>query len=203
MGGDDLGVVKTGQEFDQGSAGARVQVGGGLVHDQDVGRHRQHRGNGDRPFFAAGQLIGRPVAEMFHPDPSKGGKHALLHLFGREAKVERTKGDVLKHRWHEQLVVRVLENHPNRAADVPEGGLGEGKIADAHCAALRRERAVEMEQQGRFAGPVGPDHGHRLAVMDAKGDAAHRGGAVGISVAQILDFNDVMAHGTRLMGQVR
>ena len=44
MGGDNAGVFEGCQQVQQTATAGRVETGGRLVHDQDVGTHGQHRG---------------------------------------------------------------------------------------------------------------------------------------------------------------
>ena len=52
MGGDDLGVLECSQKFDEFSPRLWIQVGGRFVHDQDIGRHGQDRGNSNGSFLS-------------------------------------------------------------------------------------------------------------------------------------------------------
>ena len=59
------------EQLDQPLAGGLVEFAGGLVQQQDVGLHRQHGGQGDQPFFAAGEAVGDAMFVVL-PVPATG-----------------------------------------------------------------------------------------------------------------------------------
>ena len=131
---------------------------------------------------------------MSGPDPGQGLLHPLFHLIPGQAQIQRAKGHIVKHRRHEELVVRVLEHHAHRAPDLRQSGGGQGKIPDADRPLAGCQIPVQMQEQGGLARPVGADDRHRLAMGDPEGNTPQRFGAIGIDMTQILDLDNMMAH---------
>ena len=134
MAGEDPGVLEIAEQAHELAAGKGVEAAGRLIHDQDVRRHGKHRGNGHPFLLPAGEMIGRLVLQM-------GGAHLfehvldpLLDLIHRQPQIERPEGHIIKDRGHEELIVRILEDHAHRAPDLRQGFLGEREITDADLA---------------------------------------------------------------------
>ena len=62
----------------------------------------------------------RAVDVVDHPDPVERVDHPSLEGLAAHPEVGRAERDVLAHRRHEQLVVRVLEHHADPAPDLHE-----------------------------------------------------------------------------------
>ena len=58
----------------------------------------------------------------------------------------------------------------------------------------RQQAAVELEEQGGLAGPVGAHQGHLLPMGDPEGDPLQHLGAVRVGIVQVFHLNDMMAH---------
>lgn len=99
----------------------------------------------------------RRLAQMQGADRFEGFGHAALDFVGGESHVRRSEGDVLLRRGHEELVVRVLEDHAHRLPHQPQRFGRDGNPARRHPTACGREQSVGVQQQGRLAGAVGTD----------------------------------------------
>lgn len=194
VGGDDPGVVKGGQEFDEAAAGGRIETGRRLIHDQNLRLHRQDRGDGDGALLATGEAIGRAVSEMFGADALESGSDATFDLVKGKTEIQGAKGDIIPHRRHEELIVRILKEHADSTPHLREQLLAEGKIPDLHGPALRGKITVEMQQQGRFPGAVGTDNGHGFAMFDTKRDPLQCRGTVGVSIMQVIYGDNMVTH---------
>ncbi|MBP1729034.1 MAG: hypothetical protein H6Q56_1407, partial [Deltaproteobacteria bacterium] len=75
--------------------------------------------------------------------------------------VARSEGDIIEDRRHEELVVRILEHHAYRAADLRHGLSGQQGVTDPDFAAVGGQAAVQVEEQSRFAGAVRADDADR------------------------------------------
>jgi hypothetical protein len=129
-------------------------------------------------------VVRRAVDERQHPDLIKGVSYASLELVATQAQVGRTERDVLTHRRHEQLVVGVLENDPDPAADLGQVLGRDGQASHGHRAMARGEDAVEMQYERRLARAVGPEHRHSLAPRDGQVDAEERRLTIGVGEGQ-------------------
>jgi hypothetical protein len=68
--------------------------------------------------------------------------------------------------------------------------LGDIVAVDRHRAARRlQERDQDLDSR-RFAGAVGTEEAKELALPDGEGNPAHRLGAVGIHLPEVLDFDN-------------
>src|SRR6185369_2021521 len=64
MTGKDLGVVKILEQTHELTPGERVETAGRFIHDENVGRHGKHSGDGHPLFFSSREMIGRFITEM-------------------------------------------------------------------------------------------------------------------------------------------
>ena len=97
----------------------------------------------------------------------------------------------------EELVVGVLEQEADLAADAEQVGLDDRQAVDEHGGLIGRrlrQDAVQMKQKRRFSGAVRADQSDGLALRDAEGDIFEGGPAVGISKAQVFHVHDVHGH---------
>ena len=106
-----------------------------------LGSMASTRGDGDRALLAAREPVRRALLEVGRAD----ARQRLVdtrsrRLSGADPRFMRPEADVLGHSRHEELVVGVLEDHADRAADVGERALGDRHAADVHRA-LRRATA--------------------------------------------------------------
>ena len=84
---------------------------------------------------------------------------------------------------HEELVVRVLEDEPDRGAQLAHVALADADAGHLELA-LAGQQAVEVQHQRRLAGAVGPEHRDPLAVRDVQVDAVEPDDAVRVAEAQ-------------------
>ena len=107
-----------------------------------------------------------------------------------EAEVGRAEGDVLAHAAEEELVVGVLEDDADPAADLLEVLLLHRQPADGHRAGAGGEDAVEVQHQRRLAGAVGPEQRDPLALVHVQVDAVQRLMPVGVGERETADVED-------------
>ena len=92
------------------------------------------------------------------------------------------------------MVVRILKKQTDLRADGRQIRFGyrcaEDVYGRSRPGAFRQE-TVQMQQQGRLARPIGTDQPHPLAGADGKTDVPQRGGAVGIPVVELADFQGI------------
>lgn len=84
---------------------------------------------------------------------------AMVEVFTLHPLVHGAKGNVLPNRRHKQLVVGVLKHQPDKVANRLEV-LGLHRIfAHGEVTRLGLQNAVEVQQQRRFSGAIGPHQG--------------------------------------------
>ena len=125
---------------------------------------------------------GARSTHVAHAHRIQGGDDAALDFGALQAHVQRSERDVLAHRRHEQLVIRVLEDQADVSADLPQRPRADRDACDLDFA-LAQQEAVEAQHQGRLAGAVRAEHGDPLAVRHVQLDAVQRQVAVGVAVA--------------------
>ena len=130
VGDHDRRDVEAEHDLGQLPAGHRVEVRRRLVEDEDVGSHRQHRGQGDAPALAEAEVVRRPLGGVGHADRVQRLRGAGRQLVAAQAEVGRPEGDVVTDRGHEQLVVGVLEHDADAPADLGQVGLLDGQPGD-------------------------------------------------------------------------
>ena len=153
----------------------RIEAGGRLVEEQDLGL----RGDGAREPDAlahAARQLGRPqVGDIgAEPDLRECGDRAFLRLGAPELlDVEQPERDVLPDR---QAVEQsgTLEQHPELLHHLLAGAAAEPDhllAVDYDRAPIGLEQAEHAFQQHRFAGARAADHDDQLALGDVQFDA--------------------------------
>ncbi len=156
-------------------AAQRVEHRRGLVQHQHVGLHRQHARNADALLLPAGKLMRGALAIGLHLHAVERPIDAAQNLRARHAQVFRAKGDILLDDGRHDLVVGVLEDHADRAANVAQAGALLGVPGfDPHVAAVGQQQRIEMLGQRRLARPIVSQQHDILALLDGQIDAAQR-----------------------------
>ncbi|KAF5042163.1 hypothetical protein DSECCO2_515470 [anaerobic digester metagenome] len=179
VGGDERQVVRDEEhgppgpvEFDhlvhQGVEVTPVLAGRGLVQDQDVGLHRQDRGDGHTLALAAREGLWGAGGEWCEP--------VVLHRPGDAARdvvdpvVGEAETDLAGHGVHEELVVGVLKQVPDAAGELGDLLAGGVPPADEHPPVRRLEEPDQVGGDRRLAGPVPAHQGDELTGSDSKRD---------------------------------
>jgi hypothetical protein len=197
VGGDDFGDGEGLEEVFEFAAAAGVEVAGGFVEDEDGGLAGEDAGETDAAFFAAGEVMGGAAFKAGEADAIEAFAGAGGDIGGGQAELFGAEGDVFEHGGAEELVVGVLEEEADLAADAGEVGGGGGLAEDADGAVVIGvigEQAVEVEKKGGFAGAVGADKPDAFAFGDGEGDVTEGGGAVGVVEVEVGDLDDVHFH---------
>ena len=84
------------KQREQLEAGARIQVAGGLVGEQQRGPVHQRAGDRDALLLAAGELARQVALAALEADRAQRGARALALLGGRDAAVDERQLDVLE-----------------------------------------------------------------------------------------------------------
>jgi hypothetical protein len=206
---DDDGerALQLADEVLDGEGRDRVQRRAGLVHEQDLGLHRDGAGDAQPLLLAAGQTGTGLVEAVLDLVPQVRPAQGLLDGLGEDLlvphAVEAHPGrDVVEDR-HRRERVGALEDHADGPADVHRVHLGGVEVVVVeHDAALDAAagddlvHAVQRPQEGRLAAAGRADEGRH-------GTGFHRHGHVldGLEAAvvdvEVLDV-DALGHGISL-----
>ena len=161
----------------------RVEGGGRLVEQHQLGPHRQCPGNGYPLLLSAGELSGVGVGASAESDPLQqlpglfGGLLAIYALY-----LGRALDDVAE-RGHVRKEVEPLEDHadlgalagdlafPEFVQRVAGRPVTDELAVDVQAARVNLFEVVDAPQKGRLAGPGRADQAHHLALGHLQGDA--------------------------------
>jgi hypothetical protein len=175
VGGDDDGGAAVGgvaEEADGAVAVLLVELGGGLVDQQEGWLDGQGPGQGDPLALAARELVGALLgavaqAEEAQPARGRGGRGRRVAPGHAERQL-----DVLPGREERQQAV-ALEHQRD---PVPAQGLAAGRAqlrqvlpVEPDDPGVGRLQPGQQQQGGRLARPRRPDQPHHLAVLDLQG----------------------------------
>ena len=194
MGDDDHRGGQGSEGLGQFAARHRIEIGRRLVKYQDLRFTGQNRGQRRPPTLTTGEMRGAAVGVFGHRHDFQRGVNPLGQRVTSDAEVRRAECDVLCDGRHEQLVVGILEHHPDPPSDVAQILAAQRHSADLDSAGTRGQYAVEMQHEGGLARPVGPEDGDPLTGRNVQIDTIECDPAVGIVVTQVLDPNGGRVH---------
>ena len=178
--GDAALLVQALEDAHDLDAGARVEVAGGFVGQDDRRLVDQRAGDGDALLLAAGELVRHVVIALAEPDRVERRQRALVPLGGLEAvlrAVEQRQLDVVE-RGRARQQVEALEHEADllvaHARQLVLRRLGH-VLAVEHVLTGRRpiEAAGDVHER-RLAGAGRPGDGDELALLDVERHAAQR-----------------------------
>jgi hypothetical protein len=129
----------------------------------------------------------RPVDEGEHADRIECLADAFLELVPSETEVGRAEGYVLANRWHEQLVVRILEDDADPAPDLADVLGVHDHPCDRDDAVPRCEDAVKVQDEGGLPGSIWSQQGDSLASRDLEVDTKQRLLTVWVGVGEVAN----------------
>jgi hypothetical protein len=130
-------------------------------------------------------VVGKAIGILGHPHLSQCALHPGVNFLFFQTHVQGPKGHVLKDRGREELVVRILKDHPDPGSDQREVVLREGEVHDLDLS-LSLVDAVKLEHEGAFPSSIGPDQSNFLAFSNLKADVFDGAVAVWIGVADVF-----------------
>ena len=157
-----------------------------LVEDEDRRIHRQDAGQGDELAQRQVEVVRVDRARRLEPDRGEGGVGGPPDRIRRAPQVPRAEGDLPLDRSVEQLVVRVLEDEPDRGGQPVDRHRPDVGPVERHPAVCRPEEPVEMLDERRLARPVLADDRDRLARLDDERHAAQGLDAGRVAMGQVL-----------------
>jgi hypothetical protein len=139
----------------------RIQPGRGFVEDQESGPHRQHRGQRQAFFLAAGEGARDALLETRQSYQFERRPDASLDLTWGKAEPFQAKRDLVGNAGAEQLGLDVLQNQPDLSGQLAHRYVAGILPADDHSPVEItldgvRDRAVERQAESAFAGSHGP-----------------------------------------------
>ena len=168
VGDDQLCLGQGLDRLDDQAAVIRVQRVGWLVQDDGLRLHGQDRRDGGHALFPARELVVVAVLQMRQIQPRQGLIHPGLGGSGIHAAVAQAEAHILIDRRHKQLVVRVLQDVAQTAADGREIFLADRQPVDENLP-VAGEKAQQELHQRRLAGAVGPNDPDGFPVGDLAG----------------------------------
>ena len=163
---------------------AQVEQGGRLVADQDRGLGDEHRCQCQQLLLAARQQVCGMVGVARQPEPVEHLGDPSLAFETAQTLTAQRELDVLAHRRHHDLRVRVGEHEAHRPAYVGAVLAGIAPV-DPHRAFGRQDQPVEGASQCRLARPVGADDRDPLLAQGKRHIAQH--GALAVPVGDRVD----------------
>lgn len=194
VGGDELGGRNSTKQCLEFAAATRVEIARRFVEDEQLRFASKHSGETGAAFFAVAQMMCGALVKTGQADLGQRALDPIGNGRFVHAKLSWAEAHVLSDRRAKKLVIRVLKNDADAAADSSQIFGRDGLAQNFHSpigGRLFRENAVQMKQQGGFAGAVGAQQGHALAGRDGEADSAQGFGPVVVAVRQLGDFDGV------------
>src|SRR3954471_10134910 len=169
----------------------RVEGGAGLVHEDYVGLDRDRARDAKALLLAAREADAGLVEAVLDLVPQAGADQRLLdalaHVDALDARELQARRDVLEDR-HRREGVRLLEHHPDRAADGDDVDVGRVDVE-----VVEQDLALGVRAGDLLVHPVDAPHERRLA---AAGRADHRRHLVG----RVLEVDALDGVGIAVVG---
>ncbi len=119
-----------------------------------------------RCFWPPERLWGARSPELVNARHLHGVINPAANLLRRNTQILGCEGHILLHDGGDDLVIRVLEHHTHRPADIVNLVIVCGVHAfHVDLAGLRQQNGVEMLGQCAFSATVGTQHGHEFAAL--------------------------------------
>ena len=109
-----------------------------------------------------------------------------MHLLARHVEVERAERDVLADRRHEELVVGILEDEPDRARADRATSPSPTRMPATSSSPSPVSSPLRCSISVVLPAPFGPEHGDALAVRDVEVDAVEPDDAVRVAEAHAV-----------------
>ena len=159
------GLFQAVQQGAQTHHSVTVQVGGWLVHDDDLGFHGANRSDGNQLFLPAGKREDSPVQQALKVHLATHSLHPLLHHRLLHGNILHAKNDLICGICGKKLAAGVLEHASHHRTKLVnrhfQGVLSIQQIAaDKFTRIKLRAQPVEYTGQGGFSAsaPAGEDH---------------------------------------------
>ena len=151
-------------------AEGRIEVGEGLVEEEEGWFDRQCPSQCDTLLLTAGKLLHPPVHVADKVNAGERRVDEPSELARLRAPGLESERDVLEHGkvWEERVA---LEDHPEAAfLGRPSGHV---RSPEEYPAGVRRLEAGDQPKSRRFAAAAGPQQRHQLAGLELQGEVAY------------------------------
>ena len=172
---DEDGLSFFGKEADellQLDAGLRIQPGGRLVHDEDLGIMQKGAPKTETLCLAFRELIAHPIRQRREIGEIHHFLNPLQSFLTPVAERPGVKVEILEH--GHVLIRPKAVRHPAEEATHLRGVVHHIVTADGDLAARRIVQRGQNAHRGGFPRAIRTDKAHDLAVIDGEGDAVHR-----------------------------
>lgn len=191
--GDELSGGFAGEYLDEAAAGAEVEIAGGFVEDEKFGAAGENSCEGDAFAFAKTELLGVAAFKSGEADGVEGFEDTGADFPLIEAEIEGAEGNVFHDSGAKELVVRVLKEKSDTAADFLKVTGNDGESGDSHggsrgCAGSAGEETIEVHEEGGLAGPVGAEEGDAFGGGKREGDLLQGCLSGGVTVVETVDL---------------
>jgi hypothetical protein len=117
MGGHDdgnAGLIQAQEVIHDGGSRGGIEIAGGFIHEEEVGREGDGAGNGDALHFAAGEETGRLVGVGLHVHLGKSLLSKAACLVGGGIQIAEPEEDIFQDGSMGEEA-EALEDHPDPA----------------------------------------------------------------------------------------
>src|SRR5581483_11187014 len=143
-----------------------IEVRGGLVEQEQLGLEREHAGECEALLLAARERLGAALVGVGKADRRERRVHARPDALRRHAAVLQAEGDVVAGPRHDELRLRILEEHARAVARRGGRHAADAQLALGLAAAALVEQAREREQERALARARRAEEEHALALLD-------------------------------------
>ena len=159
--------------------GLRIELGRGLVEQEQARLERERRREADPLELSAGELDSLPPPQVERVHGLQRPLDSRPDLGRRGAEVLQSERDLVRGDRHHDLVLRILEDRRSRARKLCGARVTRVEARDDH--APRKAAAVEMRdepgerpQQRRLAGAGGAEERHHLSRLERERHVSQR-----------------------------
>ncbi len=149
----------------------RIEAGGRLVEEDEVGIVHQGAREHEASLHAAGELLDAAVGARFQRREFQQPRDARLHLRAAQPEIAPVDDQVLAH-GEIRIEVVDLRHHAHPDATLPRG-LGNRESQQADAARVRAREPEQHAKRGGLARAVGTQQPVALAARDLQVDARH------------------------------
>ena len=128
----------------------------------------------------------------------KGVANRSVQVLPLHSPVQYSKGHIFVQGRHEELVVRILEDHPHFPPDLPEILLPHLEILDVDVSPLELKETDDAEHERRLARAGGAHEGNRFVRCDRERNVFDCAGTVRVFVGSVSNVQCGRGHGFRI-----
>ncbi len=167
-----------------------IQVGRGLVQNENLRVHGKNGGQGGPLLLAVAQMVGSLVAEGLETDGLQGLSSPELPLIRGQPLVVGAESDVFVQGVAKKLIVRILVQKAYLEARSRQVLPFQGGSLKENLSALRPKEPVQMLDQRGLSGAIMANEGQTVAGVDPEIDGIQGRAACRVTKAQPLHFDE-------------